>query len=1227
MHKGIFTFVKRKATLVDGEWQVGDITEVVEKKNNIQYGVFRSMMDNGTLPYNVRATISTVPMKGMANVITSPIVTDNWIVGTEVTPPLWTPGDINASPITNGFWTIQTRFTPPAQTRYVWAAAVRSSAFNSQAWSNNVACASLDVACEQGTDEVLDVFYRVFIDLQPAINGDIDAPLTMVQAFAEDAMNLGRTGAVTYDAAVDYYPQYLAIDGQRHDAPGRFSNASVWTNRSDGTPVTTRNFSYSSFVNMLFGHQFSTSIPGASLSDWHGMPIKSFSVMSNRDWGVHVTAQPVSKGVLSSVQNTYARGVDDGSYRLPALDVDALASSLTDVIVTDDGSWASTVNEPFVHQYRIEITQGGLVGTAEYRIRRRRCTGWAYGSYQPHPIAIPNMKTRLHQTHLDDTVTSVRHGQVERFVFEYLWPEFLTVGPEGITVVHVNGDWENIDADSAIPLSVSDILQVAPERDNVSFDLTGNLYVACGNTGLWKVTRSSGGPVSAVNQITPIGITNPNSCRAVVVNRANGDVWAIFHDTTDATCYLAKSTDMGSTWTLYDETTNPQFLLPDYTSGTPGPSNIIGIQISPYNGNNEMFICAPDVVSTEAFLSNYTSNQGFWWSESGSSPTSDAVRYNDATRGSGWVKVKIVASKSVTPLHDGSWVMSGDYASGNRNYGPSTARAFFGGATPSATFDTTATSTGRNMYGAAGNLIYHDDLSNQDYLIGPRDGFHFGTPYRFSITAANVDFVARLPAEFNTSNGLLLYTAASPSVTTSTLTSTNYPVGYAECAKFFYNFLEHIGKGIFVGNRSWFDADDVYPNAYNYITFYGDGLVTTEHQIPWFESWGWNGSSWEMGQVGNRVTHSTDELILDGLTLRFDDHGGVDPLITGEYYDVYVYDGVLLDSATAITQRVYNFMTATSPGTDFTPGTVPASDVGSVVSEPLYLAFTGVATAHTGLSDPQVWGEPGKIIGGSNGGNTVYTEHRLSGDFEVRFKLVQFGDYLDANYWPRIGLTNWSAIEGAPTNLSTTDPGHRLHIRYVRTGMNNVTNDLEYTVQIRTGTFAGTLVNTLNVTDGSEDDVFAFRRTSGTVELLINGVSVHNFGTINDDLCFTNYTLQQTSGTTGLESNADANGGWTLYDGEVDYDINRRYVEIGNGIDTGASDINLMRMAVERLDGLELVVNLDGIPATLLADSVTAPGPGEVNVLPYSGRLWFNAADAGKAITGNWRILKKLNLE
>lgn len=63
------------------------------------------------------------------------------------------------------------------------------------------------------------------------------------------------------------------------------------------------------------------------------------------------------------------------------------------------------------------------------------------------------------------------------------------------------------------------------------------------------------------------------------------------------------------------------------------------------------------------------------------------------------------------------------------------------------------------------------------------------------------------------------------------------------------------------------------------------------------ERFGWNGSSWVLGNSGSKARHSTAETLIDGITIRWEDlnPGGSVGLVNNEYYTQSIFNGFIID--------------------------------------------------------------------------------------------------------------------------------------------------------------------------------------------------------------------------------------------------------------------------------------------------------------------------------------------
>ena len=116
----------------------------------------------------------------------------------------------------------------------------------------------------------------------------------------------------------------------------------------------------------------------------------------------------------------------------------------------------------------------------------------------------------------------------------------------------------------------------------------------------------------------------------------------------------------------------------------------------------------------------------------------------------------------------------------------------------------------------------------------------------------------------------------------------------------------------------------------------------------------------------------------------------------------------------------------------------------------------------------------------------------------------------------------------------------------------------------------------------------------------------------------------------GVCYHADSTKWTNIYDASIQYNINRRQLQVGNGTTTGTNDVNFrcLPSLLGGTDKLRLYYDAGAGPIEFvyLTDGYTAPAAGEVNIIPYDGSLWFHDDRATDTITGNWTITKRHNL-
>lgn len=1112
--------------MVDGKWVAGDIIEVIEKRNNMGYGQYVDFLE-GVAPvaygYKALGSTGTATVRLSQRFFEGPCFAFGsagdgaGINGTKISDEFTEP-----SGPTKGYWTIRTRFDPPASTRNI-----RSIGIGASGGSWPLAAIGLSTPCVQENNEILEVFYRIVIDDVAVLNNTNTNSAGLAVLGVEFGL---RDSNSTYDSE-EWYPADLYYDWWKQPKSGisQHINTVYTLANADGTTTSDR---------MIDGikHYVNSQALSSNVGRLFGI-----TYTGNTEQRL-TTGLPIKQAGDSAIQNTFGRRPGNAE---PYLDVDNLALGSGVVTITDTPGW--TPEDEFAEKYKIEVTTGGITGVAEYKFKKQKFLGTLNAQFWSYPLFLPTCN-RYKATDVSyetvDGTTNVRHGQTrgvitylndERigiFTEKYIYPEFITADYTGITIVDVNGAFENIDANSTIPLPVTGISQIKHLDDST-------ILIADAGTGLWKIERTSRGPVTAITRITASGSLDDTHCRGFTIKKSDSSWWALFDKE------LAKSTDQGANWTIYNEASDPQFKLTGFTGVADDSTRLLHITIDPAHADDRFFIAAADTAPSD------TTGRGFWWSVAGSTSVSDEVRTNSNVIYGGASTQRLVGSKCVYAAQNGEWFFKSEvtaYRASVMTFGSLTLLASFG--TSSAPY---TSGQGFNIYTDAGGT---------EYIIG---------------YILNEKLVGKLPSnhDVNTYDLMIQESVASTSGDPVGTYSTTYD-----------GMLSYIGEGVFVHYKS---SVSLY-----FKTYFNTATDQNESLHERWESYGWNGSAWEKDHAGSKLTHTGTETLISGLDIKFADGGGGSEFIQDEFYHTYVYDGILKDDATSFDFASDMILANSEEMTVFTPATVPAADVGAVVAE-LGYGLSAEVNASGGI-----WFEPGFC--GQNSGTGGYKglfEEKLTGNFEIRFRPLQsrVGALSDSIF--KIGLIAYSDVLGTK-------------IEYLVFDQFSDPSIVNSTVYVRD---TSAIIDTETITDGLTSDVYKIKRVSGTLTYSRNDVVFYtSLVTNNSDLQL--FTEQ-----------ASGNNFGSFFDIEFDYTIDRRYVEIGDGVATGRQDENFRKIVTH--PNVVFKVNeifLDAAPAAINADGFTPPGAGEVTIMPYSGRLWFNAADAGKTITGKTTYVKRLNL-
>lgn len=1201
--RGVMTLELRSAELVDGQWVPGDVIASTEKDNQILYSRYNEYItdtNNGGTAYTTRQVGGYTSSRLW--------ISEFWAegpgstAGLSVTYGTFLEETFTAkTPTTAAYWNFKRRWDPPADNtvRSIKSIGLESLSIVSLGaeFIQNGRNVSLGIQ-----PQILDVTYRLYVS-----DGTTDFTCYPYAApLLASAFNYGADAYVDDNTA---WPRELLFHPWSTDDID--DNRMVQTFNNDSTEARTSVRTLTGDRRVIDGVTYMQGNWSTLTSDVGQLWATAF-VGNNR---VNPTTKPVSifRPNMSAVQNTFGRSPGNN---LPYIDVDHLATGSGTVTIDDLAGWQRDCD--LAKKYRILITSSGDQTTATYKLLRREWTGTKGNTIRNSALFNLDKSSPARSASTGDYVASVDgityrpHGLKwhsyagvynsaqdltgDFYVQPYIYPEYIAANSSGLTICHLSKPWQNVDVNSTIPLPVGGVCQIQHTAD-------GTIYVACAVTGLWKVERTLGTPVNSVTAITRITASNAEDdtkCRGFQIKKSDGSWWAIFGRE------MCKSTDNGATWTVYNNSTTPQFSITNVTDSVDNAIRIVSCTIDPNHADNRFIICL-----SSSYTDSDTGGKFVWWSVGGSTSTSDALE-GDVDMPA--LSSRLLSTRAVYCTQTGRWVLN--HPTGNaycRIYSDykGTLYSFLSNYAQYNTYGTPVAGLGVNAFIAPDGTEYIIGYANQSSLVTPANPG--GENLLGQLVAYDINNLNLTVGQTNTSgavdagigNKWNQYLGVGPN---------SIVVGFSFVTLYNSNSKDTF---IYIGNGVYLYALQAAYSAHQ-ITTTGQaqhipgGDVDQGVSLGFWKEYGWNGSAWVEGNPNSRTVHTSREALIDGLHVTF----GSGTYVNNEWYDTYVYKGILKDNATTFNFSTEVFKTATFETSNLSlngnlVSTVPSANVGPVVAEPMTAMTTSMYYASNNntveATGPYHWLEPGVVAPNTAYGRVTVTpfSEKLEGDYEISFRVCQI--YLTGAVFFVKPYSNDFTISSIASSTRT----FKEYLNVARTAAGSD--------KIRRATvtnWGGSAIYTSpDFTDANISDVYAIKRVSGVVSYWRNGTLLYT--SLVTDTSAHQFVFYCSSGSGPFS---------VIKDLKVNYTINRRYLDIGNGVNTGRADPNFRKLVMHDTVRAKVhSVNIDGVPATLLWDSYTPPGPGQVNVMEYSGRLWFNEADAGKSVTGTFTYLKKLN--
>ena len=1194
--EGIFTIQRHKAIYVDGKWVLGELIEQTQKKNNLSPlyhqqvyvgadPVFSTSGDFGNYTFSDKSRIVISGEKIYTRHFYSEHVTTDTtdVTGksiiSEHVPGVEVPVLSKGTP--NVITTVG-RFEPPTQPRVINT--LMQAYYEEGKPVKALSVTVLDDPCVQNVDEILTVHHRFQYnddEFRENLQGIIDNERFNHKALANKTAT-GTGKDTPYLGTTDE----CFIDSSQID---NIPNMNVeFTNRVSH-PVTSDVLNYhDSIVEQTIVKRTTDTVGMLYGSILHKHPIGEGQYYDSPDH--YVSSSTKIRRPSDSVMQSmfYKKPAKKAKTRVHFADPINVSSMTGVCTVTDQLSDGNSTYQyknglGFAYQYRLDITEGGPTGTATYKLSRKSFTGamdnakLGSGTSSPQRNIVYNNSDDVVFIKESDKIPLT--GDNQTIGLPYTEYEYIHTGTTDTTsdhkkaqnkndyvnIVYFNqfshGGYYRYDVNSIPSLPVTDIRQVQAQSN-------GTIWVACAETGLWKIRRTPGtvGSLAEITQVTPMGITDPSKCYGVCGNSHIGYekdikvIYALFNQ------QLAYTKDDGNTWFKYDKSHSPFFNLPDVEY-----DYVQGFKVNPDDKNIKMLVLGG--VADDYRMTNGNINLT-WWSAGGSTNRSDATTLtilatdSDVTHEPNLDIYNIVP----TPSEDSpdAWlyaVYNGDFAY-------------------MLEFKTDIV---RPLELSTVGLFYNKP--EQKYYVANAVLGEFSKNNKSGITLTSIDKMyqtgtSKVIGEYTVYNGDLQPKCMIWNTGHGLMTVFGAPISKNS----------YISAGMGAQYVSICDIeDDFWENEYFGV----------------WQQYGWNGIIWADGHPRPKQTHVEQVALKDGLVVSFKD----DPLnaqsqnnwIKGHFIDTWAYDGIIKDDTTEFAINYFRITGPHKTGNVLSSRYVPEKAQGKVIKDLAAALIGGNATAEqlscwyekdyiTTLYNPKSIGTPSSLA----------FVPVLSTDFTLSFN-AGVTSYTD---WELLSPTDITSVKFGVVDYGTHIPGTIAEPKwYVSLATDSInTSHVEIHVTGEILVYSGDDFDPKN-------DVLEFRAKDKVLSLWRNGTKLHEYSEeLTEEVMFALYTANL--GKSQL----------AIHDAKIEFNEARHIVTIGNGVDTGYSSDDFMSAVVYEFEKGTQTVSIDGKPAMVHTNGLTPPGKGEVTIVRGSGDIVCNSSDAGKSISiSQWRHIIKTN--
>lgn len=769
----------------------------------------------------------------------------------------------------------QQRFDNPATTRTIRVVGLTNGAsYSNNNWvygsyTDMNAWVKLTVPCIQTTTETLDVFYRIKFIPEWTYGDPVDMDfngITPRQAVLMRDLHFNGSGEsgrrFSNMTRISWSP--AALSHTKIQYTNSYFNSN-YEYMSSGRTYTAREQYREGEMTQAYG-----------LNDFIGRIVGGFKYGEGQStgWGISLWFAPLYQkdSTHSPVQNIFGHA---STATKPFYDSTALHTG-TGTIQINGNNWT---NPDYPKMLRIDVTGTGGLGVGTYRFQMRNTFGFFLNFYRD---AFGDLPTMHHYNNIPafegfnlgyDTVGSDVQWHALNMI-KYDHRTLIMIYYNDILFVDtVTGEGKRYHPSKVPAFTATNINQIEVD------ETTGTVWVACRDSGIYKITDPLGTRTVTKIDNTTTGLTGLGSstCFGVTVGVA-GRVWAVFNGG------LFYTDNQGTSWS--QATFVDSNITVDWT-------RVHMIKADPSHVNHRLAIVHHRGTVNTVFID--------WWDTSLSGGTAIAgpqlavlptsltqmdwsPRYMH-TRRDTWFNML-----QVSPTQN-KWAASRPTSAGGRHR-----PAYFTYGT------TTVTAGGTDLYGNhTGSVFETDEDGNESILV-----YDYSGDWRNSRIG------------FFKSSGVYSWNTVQ-------LTDQEYRI--SEAVR--HSHLCYLGNGVGIYRVGYNNGTIGSAPGEYFIGAFGAADIPNGgglHNMLWDE-YGWNGSQWVKGHSGSKAFHGTEEDLIDGLKIKFDDASGTQTFVATDYYTTGIVNGVWLDGSTTVshTFSLYYGRKLVENATDIEFNTLPAT--------------------------------------------------------------------------------------------------------------------------------------------------------------------------------------------------------------------------------------------------------------------------------------------------------------